>query len=119
MVEQNVVASQVVHLQNRGIIMYMVDFYPSRDQFEEWIHEVIGRRMRIAIEQIKVLAKYTFLLVVSKPEEQHAILLKPYWYMSRKMVLTQPWTPDIDAKETRTAKALVWIDMPRPTQSCL
>lgn len=67
-VNQNAIASRVLHLQNRGVIMYTVDFYHSRDQFEEWVHDTIGRRMRIAVEQIKVLAKYTFLVVVSKPE---------------------------------------------------
>lgn len=77
-VDRNVIASHMAHLQNKGIIMYTVDFNHSRDQFEEWVHEVIRRRMRIAIEQIKVLARYTFLVVGSKPEDQRAILLEPY-----------------------------------------
>lgn len=93
--------------------MYIVDFYPSRDQFEEWAHEVIGRRMHIAIniEQIKVLACYTFLVVVCNPPDQRAILLEPYWYMRRKMIMTHPWTANFDAKEMSSAKAPVWIDL--------
>lgn len=29
------------------------------------------------------------------------------------MILAQPWTPNFSAKETHTAKAPVWIDLPQ------
>lgn len=41
-VDQNLVASHLLHLQNRGVIMHIVDFYKSGDQFEARVMEVMG-----------------------------------------------------------------------------
>lgn len=83
-----------------------------RDFFEAWVFDVLGQRMRIDVEQIKVLSRYTFLVVVSKLEDQRAILLEPYLHMGSRMVIAMPWTPDFDANAMRSTKAPVWIDLP-------
>lgn len=74
--------------------------------------------MRIEIEQIKVLAKYTFLAVVSTPAEQKVILSEPFLSMGSRMVMALPWTSDFDANAMKTAKAPVWIDRSSFIESC-
>lgn len=88
-VDRNIVASRLVHLQNRGIIMYTVDFYPYWNQFQEWVQRWQDIRWELPLSKLKSWP-VTFLIVVSKPAKQRAILLEPCWYMGRKMIVTQP-----------------------------
>lgn len=76
-VDKTIVASRLLHLQNRGVILCTVDFNPSKDYFQDWSFSVVGQRMQIEIEQIKVLSRSTFLIVMSNHEEQKSILLEP------------------------------------------
>lgn len=96
-VHKVIVAGRLMHLQGRGLIIYMVDFNPLRDFFQDWALDLLGRRMQINIEQIKVLTRCTFMIVVSSHEEQKAILMEPYLFMGRRMVMAMPWTPDFNA----------------------
>lgn len=102
-IDKVVVASRLMNLHSRGIIMYTVDFNPLRDFFQEWAMDVLGRRMNIRIEQIKVLARYAFMIVVSTHEEQKLILMEPYLFMGRRMVMAMPWSSDFDATAMKSS----------------
>lgn len=110
-VDRNIIASRILHLQKHGVIFYTVDFNPTRDYFQDWVFDVICNRMRIQIEQIKVLSRYTFLVVVSSPEEQKQILMEPYLSIGRKMVIAMPWTTNFDANAMKSSRAPVWVDL--------
>lgn len=69
-VNKNIISSRLIHLQQRGVILYTVDFNPSRDGFKEWVYTKIEENLKISIEQIKVVTWYTFLVVVNKPMDQ-------------------------------------------------
>lgn len=106
------VKSRVLHLQERGIIIYVVDFNPSRDHFEAWVDDVLVQNMNITVEQVKVIARFTFLLVVATHEEQDQILAEVPLHMGRKLVMAMPWAPDFDAHTMRTSQAPLWIELP-------
>lgn len=38
MVDKDIIVGRLVHLQRHGVILYMVDFNPSRDAFKEWAY---------------------------------------------------------------------------------
>lgn len=48
----------------------MADFNPSHDHFEHWVYTMIGEDMNIQIEQIKVITRFTFLVVISNWVDQ-------------------------------------------------
>lgn len=54
-VDKKVIASRLIHLQQRGLILYTVEFNPSRDVFKDWVYREISEKLRIRIEQIKVV----------------------------------------------------------------
>lgn len=80
-VDRNIIASRIMHLQQQGIILYTVDVNPTRDYFQDWAYDVIGAQMRIGIEKIKVLAQFAFLIVVTNHEEQKKILMEQFLSM--------------------------------------
>ncbi|CAM6111896.1 unnamed protein product [Calypogeia fissa] len=106
------VRNRMHHLQQRGIVLYTVDFNPSRDQFEAWVDDAIVCNMEIKVEQVKVIARFTFLLVVSTAEERDQILTDAPFYMGNKLVMAMPWAPDFDALTMKISEAPVWIDLP-------
>lgn len=54
-IDKDVIAKRLVHLQKRGIILYTIDFNPLRDAFENQVYREIGKKIQIKIEQIKVI----------------------------------------------------------------
>lgn len=48
-VDKNIIAIRLVHLQQCGVILCMVDFNPSRDGFEEWVYREIGENLKVKI----------------------------------------------------------------------
>lgn len=59
-VDKNVIASRLMHLQKRGVILYTVNFNLSRDHFENWAYMQIGENLNIKIKYIKVITRFTF-----------------------------------------------------------
>lgn len=41
-----------------------------RDAFENWVYRELEEKLQIKIKQIKVVTRFTFLVVVSKLEDQ-------------------------------------------------
>lgn len=61
-VDNDIIAGRLVHLQKWGVILYVtIDFSPSKDAFEEWAYCSIGKHLKIKIEKIKVITRFTFL----------------------------------------------------------
>lgn len=89
-VDKDVVAGRLVHLQKRRIILYTVNFNPSRDAFKIWVYRELGEKLQIKIEQIKVVTRFTFLVVVSKSEDQKRILMEKFLKLNGMMVLAIP-----------------------------
>lgn len=62
----------------------------------------IGESLRIKIEQIKVIRRFTFLVVVANPDDQKKLLMESFLKMGNRMVLAMPWSVDFDANAMRT-----------------
>lgn len=60
-VDRNIlIARSILHLQKLGIILYIVDFNPTRDYFHNWVYDVISIRMWIDMKQIEELSRFAF-----------------------------------------------------------
>lgn len=74
MIKWDVFIDSVALLQERGLIINIVDFNPSRDVMLEWVTKNFVQDLNIKMTQLKVLAKYVFLLVLGKTEDRLRIL---------------------------------------------
>lgn len=72
----------------------------------------VGEKLQIKIEQIKVVSHFTFLVVVSKPDDHKQILMEKVLKLNGMMVLAIPWTTEFDANSMQTKQALVWLELP-------
>lgn len=89
-VDKGIIASRLVHLQKRGIILYMVDFNPSCDTFEIWVYREIGEKLMIKIKQIKAITHFTFFCSSVKPIKPKTPSDGNIFKMGNKMVLAIP-----------------------------
>lgn len=71
----------------------------------------IEDNLKIFIEQIKIVTRYTFLVIVNKSADQKW-LMDPFLKMGNYMVLAMPWIAKFNANAMRIIKAHVWIDLP-------
>lgn len=110
-ISRNVFASRVARLQERGLIVNIVDFNPSRDNMLEWVTANFIQDLGIKITKLKVLAKFVFLIVLEKGSDRDKILKETPMFMSGKMVLVFPWDLSFDLKLIHTSTALVWVDL--------
>lgn len=58
------------------MIFYTVNFNPSWDYFGAWVQDLLVNRMKVTVEQVKVMGKYTFLAVMATHTDQQRILAK-------------------------------------------
>lgn len=92
------------------MIINTVDFNPSREAMLEWITKNFIQGLDIEVMQLKVLAKFFFMIVLKKAEDKAKIIAETP-YMHGRMILAIPWEPSFDLKTTRTIVALVWVDL--------
>lgn len=77
----------------------------------EWVTANFIQSLGIEISQLKVLAKFVFLLVLDKADDRARIIAETLLYMQGRMILAIPWEPSFDLKITRTMAAPVWVDL--------
>lgn len=53
MVDKDVVVGRLVHLEKHKIILYMVDFNPSGDIFENWMYRELGKNYRLKLNRLR------------------------------------------------------------------
>lgn len=94
-------------LQERGLIINMVDFNPSREMMLEWVMANCTQDLKVEVTQLKVLARFVFLLVLEKAGDRAKILRETPLFMNGKVILAFPWDPSFDVKTTRMMIALV------------
>lgn len=80
-VDKKVITNCLMHLQQRGVILYTIDFNPSRDLFESQAYTQIGEKLNIKIEQIRVITRFTFLIVVFDKADQKKLLIEQFLKM--------------------------------------
>lgn len=76
-----------------------------------WANLVFEWDMGATIEQIKVLSRYTFLVIVRNFEEKQRILEASPLYMDGRMVATAPWEKDLNFHPISPADTPVWVDL--------
>lgn len=62
----------------------------DRDVMVSWVNLVFERNMGASIDQIKVISRYCFLVIVRSHEEQQRILSEFPLYMDGKIVAVVP-----------------------------
>lgn len=87
-----------------------MDFDPSREMMFEWITTKFIQDLGVEVTQLKVMARFIFLVVLEKAEDRNKILRETPMFMC-KMILVFPWDPFFDLKTTHTTEALVWVDL--------
>lgn len=111
MISREVFAGRVALFKDKGLIINMVDFDPSRDDMLAKVTRNFIQDLGIEVSQLKVLAKFVFLIVLDKAEDCNRVWEEAPFYMNEKMILAIPWEPGFDPKTTRTTEALVWVDL--------
>lgn len=110
-ISREVFAGRVALLKDRGFIINTVDFDPSRDDMLAWITRNFIQGLGIEVTQLKVLAKFIFLIVLEKVEDRKKVWEEAPFYMNGKMILAIPWEPNFSPKTTRTTAAPMWVDL--------
>lgn len=64
----------------------------------EWITKKFIQDLGVEVTQLKVMARFIFLVVLEKVEDQTKILKETPMFMGRKMILLFPWDPSFDLK---------------------
>lgn len=68
--------------------------------------------MKLVVEQVKVMGKFTFLIVVSSHVDQQRILAENPLFMGKRMVMALPWKPNFKIALLRSTSTPVWVDLP-------
>lgn len=71
---KTLIASKVAHLQQKGIIIYLLEYNPARDVIDNWVDTKLVRDLRVTIKQVKVIARFTYLAVLESHEDQQKVL---------------------------------------------
>lgn len=77
-------SGRVAHFHERGLIINIVDFNPSRDKMLEWVTANFIQDLGVEVTQLKVLSKFVFMLVLEKGSDCDKILKRlSYTWVAR------------------------------------
>lgn len=82
-----------------------------RDDMRRWVEFIFEREIGAYVEQIKVLSKSNFLVIVGTYEEQQQILGASPLYMDRKIIVAMPWEMNLNKKPIKALDVPMWIDL--------
>lgn len=93
---RDLVVGRVAHLQKRGLIVYLPEYNPSRDVLDNWVDSKLVRDLQVTIEQVKVISRLTYLVVLGSHEDQRKTLATTPFYINKRTAIVLPWTADLD-----------------------
>lgn len=98
-------------LQKQGIVVHTGKIQLDRDVMVRWVNLVFEYDMGATVEQIKVLSRYYFLVIVCNHDEKQWILGESPLYMDGRKVAAIPWDIDLNSRPIGPLDTHVWIDL--------
>jgi hypothetical protein len=110
-VDQNKLGLRTEELCQLGIIVFTPGSTPSRDFIKKWSAKEMESKHRVWIIQTRVLRQSTFLIAFDSKESMQRILAATPIMLNSRMVLVQPFDPDIDISDLQYKNTAIWIDL--------